>query len=91
MTWDVSDSDIEEKFNELKEQETILNTQLSQIRKYQKNINSLKMIQSPISLNNSTIAYSLPNNYAGNEMDQSYRDEQKEALIININEFLGDE
>jgi len=97
--WDTSDSDIEAKFTELTERETFLNTQLRQIRKYQRSINSLKMVESSemqdVVVNEKTVQqvvtiFSLPTNFAGNEITTAYRDSQKTDLIINIDAFLGD-
>ena len=82
MSWHESDSDIEAKFAELRARETIFETQIGQIRKYQRNINNLKMIPS------SETIFSLPANFAGNEIDSAYRDSQKADLIVNIDKFL---
>ena len=96
--WDTSDSDIEAKFAELKEKEAILQAQISQIRIYQRNINNLKMVPSSemqdVVVNDVTVrevvtTFSLPANFAGNEISSDYRDSQKADLIVNIDKFLG--
>jgi len=95
-----SDSDLEEKFAELREREQVLDKELRQITEYQTNLNSLKMVQSfemqDVIVDEKTtqqkvIVYSLPTDFTGNEMTEDTRISQKIALIKNINEFLGDD
>ena len=98
MTWDESDFDLEGKFAELREKETILETELRQIRKYQTSINNLSMVPSSemqdVIVDKKTVkqrvkTFSLPTNFAGDKMDGDYRDSQKADLIVNIDKFLG--
>lgn len=98
MSWDTSDSKIESKFAELKEREGILRVELAQLITYQICINSLKMTPSSemqdvvvndVTTKQQVTAFSLPVNFAGNEISSDYRDSQKADLIVNIDKFLG--
>ena len=100
MSLHESDSDIETKFTELREREQTLEKELRQIRKYQTNINSLKMavtseMQDVIVDEKTTkqkmIVYSLPYDFTGNRMTENARISQKIDLIKNINKFLGED
>jgi len=93
-----SDSDIEVKLGELREREQVLDKELQQIRKYQININSLKMVASyeildvvidKKTLKNKALVYSLPNDFTGNKMTEKTRTLQKIALSKNIDKLLG--
>lgn len=98
MSLHESDSDIEAKFTELRQREQVLDKELRQIREYQTNINSLKMVatsemQDVIidkkTIKQKVIVYSLPTDFTGNKMTESTRKSQKTALIKNIGKFLG--
>lgn len=99
MTWDKSDSDLEAKFAELKEKEDVIQAQLNQLRKYEKSINNLKLVPdskiqdvvvNDVIVKQMVTTFSLPPNFAGDEIKPDYRDSQKADLIVNIDEFLGD-
>lgn len=91
MVWHELDSDLEVKFVKLREQEEIFEKQLRKIRSYQTRINNLKMVQIKQTNKDDVveIVYTQPLNNAGNEMNEDYKNEQKAALIVNIDEFLG--
>lgn len=99
MVWHESDSDIEVLFTKLREKETSLDKKIRKLRTYQVNINRLKFTANSeietVTINGKDTTQRItkfypPNNYAGNEMNEEYRVSQKAALIVNINEFLGE-
>jgi len=100
MTLHESDSDIEAKFAELREREQVLDKELREIREYQTNINSLKMVPSyemqdvigeRKTMQQKMITYSLPHDFTGNKMKEVTRKSQKVSLIRNIDKLLGKE
>jgi len=100
MTLYESDFDIEEKFAELREREQVLDKEIREIREYQTNIISLKMVVSyemqdvivdKKTIQQKRIVYSLPNDFTGNEMKEVTRKSQKASLIKNIDKLLGSE
>ena len=97
MSWDKSDKSIEDKFNSLREKENILEEQLRQIRKFQTNINNIKLVgKEEIKVikvgekqeSKRVINFYPPQNNAGNDMNEKYRTSQKTSLIVNIDKFL---
>lgn len=97
MTWDKSDKPLEEKFSLLREKETKLELQLREIRQFQVNINSLKMIAKQEmtvnkigekSQNKQVTKHYPPKDNSGNDMNEKYRTSQKKSLLINIGKLL---
>lgn len=87
MLWHSSDTDLEQKWNSLKQNEAHLEAQLRIIREYQRCINSLKIIITKDS-NNQTHD-TMPVNHAGDEISAESRTQQKTSLVTKIDAYLN--
>lgn len=85
-----SDVKINEKLIELQKAEQIIRVYSNRVRILSRSIGQLFMIATTTTNQDGThkVTYTLPNNIAGDTMDEDYRKSQQDAIIINVDKIL---